>query len=90
MLSDFDNYQQHHFKKLKKRTRKGVPDPIRGFIWQKMTGISKYLNNETLKDTFQNLIKDEDSDIQIESVILNDIYRTYPKHIFFKEKFGEG
>jgi fructose-1,6-bisphosphatase/inositol monophosphatase family enzyme len=90
MLGNFDIYFTKNFKKLKSRTRKGIPDSIRGLIWQLYADISKYRDDEALKDLYIKLVNDENVDVETESVILRDIDRTFPKHTFFKEKYGLG
>jgi hypothetical protein len=90
MLKDFDNYHKKHFEKLKSRTRKGIPDSVRGLIWQIYAEINKYRKDETLQNVYENILNDEASDLNTESVILRDIDRTFPKHTFFKDKYGLG
>ena len=90
MLSNFDDYQKNNFDKLKERTRKGIPDSLRGLIWQIFADINKYRNDEKYANLYNNLISDEESDLETESVILRDIDRTFPKHTFFKDKYGIG
>jgi hypothetical protein len=90
MLSNFDIYFTKNINKLKSRTRKGIPDSIRGLIWQLYAEIDKYRSDEGFKDLYHTLSNDEIIDVGIESVILRDIDRTFPKHTFFKEKYGLG
>uniref|UniRef100_A0AC35UIN7 Rab-GAP TBC domain-containing protein n=1 Tax=Rhabditophanes sp. KR3021 TaxID=114890 RepID=A0AC35UIN7_9BILA len=63
--------------------KNGIPDKLRGRIWQWM---SKVVDQE-LSDTYFILIEKECS---CDSVILRDIHRTFPAHEFFKETNGEG
>jgi hypothetical protein len=90
MLSNFEIYYSKNFNKLKSRTRKGIPDSIRGLIWQLYAEINKFRDDETLNGLYNKLITDENVDIETESVILRDIDRTFPKHTFFKDKYGLG
>ena len=90
MLSNFDDYYKNNFEKLKERTRKGIPDSLRGLIWQIFADINKYRNDEKYANLYNNLISEEESDLETESVILRDIDRTFPKHTFFKDKYGIG
>jgi hypothetical protein len=90
MLSNYDIYFAKNFDKFKSRTRKGVPDSIRGLIWQLYAEVNKYRDDESLKDLYIKLVNDDNIDIETESVILRDIDRTFPKHTFFKEKYGLG
>jgi hypothetical protein len=88
MLSNFESFINS--EKMKTRTRKGIPDSLRGFIWQLFANVNKYRNDEDLKNTYTTLVNDETSDLETESVILRDIDRTFPKHAYFKEKYGLG
>jgi fructose-1,6-bisphosphatase/inositol monophosphatase family enzyme len=90
MLINFDDYYKNNFEKLKERTRKGIPDSLRGLIWQTFADIEKFRNDNNYKNVYNNLVNDENSDLITESVILRDIDRTFPKHTFFKEKYGLG
>ena len=90
MLLNFDDFHKNNFSKLKSRTRKGIPDCLRGLIWQKYANIDKYINDENLKNIYNDLTDTEQTNIEIESVILRDIDRTFPKHTFFKDKYGIG
>jgi hypothetical protein len=90
MISNFETYYSKNFYKLKSRTRKGIPDSLRGLIWQLYAEIYKYRDDESLKDLYIKLCNDGNVDVETESVILRDIERTFPKHTFFKEKYGLG
>lgn len=90
MLSNFDDFYKNDFNKLKTRTRKGVPDSIRGLIWQIYADVEKYRSKTENVNLYQELQKDYESDLELESVILRDIDRTFPKHSLFKEKYGLG
>ena len=85
MLNDYNNFSTKNLKKLKSRTRKGIPDNLRSYAWQKFANFEKYY----IKNLFQSLdIKNNDPDL--EKIILNDIDRTFPSCLFFKDKYGEG
>jgi hypothetical protein len=88
MLKDFESFSTSNISKLKSRTRNGVPEGLRGIVWQKFAKVAH------LKSQKQNLYKDllESKDISQsdEETILKDINRTFPKHIFFKDKYGQG
>ena len=74
MIKDFDGYLKNNFPKLKERTRKGIPDSLRAFVWQKFAEYDKYY----IKDLYKNL-ENEKTNIDYESVILKDLDRTFPK-----------
>jgi len=85
MIEHFDEFKTKNFSKLKSRTRKGIPDSIRSYIWQLFGEKDKYYE----KDLFSKLDKipmDEDTEI----VIIKDLDRTFPACQFFKEKYGNG
>ena len=85
MLEHIDVYKGKKKKKLKKRTRKGIPDSLRGYIWQLFSKMDKYY----MKDLFQNLEK-ENLDSEIEMTIIKDLDRTFPSCQLFKDKYGAG
>jgi len=85
MLSNFDDFCKNNSAKLKKRVRKGIPDSIRAYAWQKIINLDEFYQ----KDVFQKLT-DEAVDPNLETVIIKDIDRTFPKCTFFKEKYGGG
>ena len=85
MIEHYDEFKTKNFNKLKSRTRKGIPDSIRSYIWQLFGEKDKYYE----KDLFSKLDKipmDEDTDL----VIIKDLDRTFPACQFFKEKYGNG
>ncbi len=90
MLSNYDLFYKNNYNKMKERTRKGIPDSLRGLIWQLFADINKYRNDEKYKNLYSTLVNDEESDLETEAVILRDIDRTFPKHTFFKDKYGIG
>ena len=85
MLEHIDVYKGKKKKKLKERTRKGIPDSLRGYIWQLFSKMDKYY----MKDLFQSLEK-EKLDSEIEMTIIKDLDRTFPSCQLFKDKYGAG
>ena len=85
MLSNFDDFYKNNFAKLKTRVRKGIPDSLRAYAWQKIINLDEFYQ----KDVFQKL-SEEEVDANLEAVIIKDIDRTFPKCTFFKEKYGGG
>lgn len=85
MLDHMDVYKGKKEKKLKKRTRKGIPDSLRGYIWQLFSKMDKY----QMKDLYQNLEK-EKLDPETEITIIKDLDRTFPSCQLFKDKYGAG
>ena len=85
MLEHIDVYKGKKKKKLKERTRKGIPDSLRGYVWQLFSKMDKYY----MKYLYQNLEK-ENLDPETETTIIKDLDRTFPSCQFFKDKYGTG
>ena len=85
MLAHYKSYQSYKKYKLKSRTRKGIPDSLRSYVWQLFAKTDKLVE----KGLFEKLDK-EAADPEIESVIIKDLDRTFPKCQLFKEKYGKG
>ena len=65
--------------------KNGVPEALRGEVWQRITGAS--IQQDEIIEAYRVLITKESPD---EKVILRDIHRTFPAHEFFKEAGGVG
>ena len=85
MIQHFDEFKTKNFSKLKSRTRKGIPDSLRSYIWQLFGEKDKYFE----KDLF-NKLESIPLDEETETVIIKDLDRTFPACQFFKEKYGNG
>ena len=85
MLNNFKEFQTTKLNKLKSRTRKGIPDNLRGYVWQKICGAEAFY----VKDLYQKLDNDP-MDKEIEEIIIRDLDRTFPNCSFFKDKYGNG
>ena len=85
MIKNYEEYRTKKFDKLKSRTRKGVPDSLRSYIWQLFAEKDKYY----IKDIFKTLDSEKLKE-DIEIVIIKDLDRTYPDCQLFKEKYGNG
>ena len=92
MLENFNLYKTSKYSKLKERTRKGIPDSMRGYAWIKIAGISEFKKGkENLYKTLLSNLKENDFiDKKEEDVIIRDLHRTFPKSIIFSPKLGEG
>ena len=85
MLMNFKEYKTTHLPKLKERTRKGIPDNLRGLVWQKLGSIEEFYEN----DLFIKL-NEKSINKNIDFAISQDLDRTFPECEFYKEKFGDG
>ncbi|KAL3277172.1 hypothetical protein HHI36_012522 [Cryptolaemus montrouzieri] len=71
-------------KQLAALVRMGIPEALRGEVWQRLAGIEE---NTEMMDNYRVLITRESN---CENVIQRDIARTFPAHDFFKEAGGLG
>ena len=85
MIQHYDEFKTKNFSKLKSRTRKGIPDSVRSYVWQLFGEKDKYYE----KDLF-NKLESINLDEETEIVIIKDLDRTFPACQFFKEKYGNG
>ena len=86
IIINFEEYKINNKKELKKLTRLGIPDNLRGFIWQKFSGIEK----SSVKNKYQEY-KENNKNLpnKNEEDIIKDLFRT-SHSTFFKNKFGLG
>ena len=85
MLNNYETFYKKKYNKLKKRTRKGIPDNLRSNVWQLFADIKSIYK----KGLFQELCNQK-SDQDAEEVILKDLDRTFPSCQLFAEKYGGG
>ena len=85
MLQHYDIFINKKYNKLKKRTRKGIPDNLRSNVWQLFAEIKKYYK----KDLYQELLNQQ-IDKKTEDIIIKDLDRTYPSCQMFSDKYGGG
>ena len=86
MIKNLELYKTKKIKILKERTRKGIPDNLRSYVWQQFAEINKYYN----KKLYQDLNNEKEKDENLEMVILKDLDRTFPLCQLFREKYGNG
>ena len=93
MVGKFDEYldksNKSKYKKLKERTKRGVPECFRGYIWQVFAGVDNYRKN----GNYYQMLKESSKEEQLtdpEKEILKDLDRTIPNSTFFKDKYGLG
>ena len=65
--------------------QKGIPEALRGEVWQLLTECVHDENH--MIDTYHSLLTKESS---CERIIINDLNRTFPAHEYFKEQGGIG
>ena len=85
MLQNYEEFKTKKRELLKSRTRKGIPDSIRGYVWQVFAEKEKYYIPNLYKDLESKPIKES-----LEITIMKDLDRTFPLCQFFREKYGNG
>lgn len=89
MLNAWDRYEARKPAKLKRRFRKGVPDCLRGAVWNLLGGVGAL--QAAHPGHYEALCARRDTPSQaIHDTIEVDIARTYPKHLFFARLDGAG
>ena len=87
MLANWNTTMTFRSDKLKRRLRKGVPDPVRGEVWKKLARVddTKRIYRDAYK--FTNLSKLTE---KVNDEIDRDLNRTFPGHDLFDSKGGAG
>ena len=88
MYKDWNNWMIYKSAKVKERIRKGIPDCLRVFIYQKLLG-SQVLGQKN-KNLYNSLLMDPKFEVdpvqqEAEAVIIRDLHRTLPNHVFFTQ-----
>ena len=69
---------------LQSLVRKGIPEALRGEVWQLLAGCNE--DEKNMNESYRLLLS---KDSPSEQVILRDINRTFPGHPFFQEESGQ-
>ena len=85
MIENYDEFKIKKFDKLKSRTRKGIPDSLRSYVWQLFAEKNRFYQKDLFKKLDSRSIKED-----MELVIIKDLDRTYPNCQLFKDKYGNG
>ncbi|XP_017218576.1 uncharacterized protein LOC108196027 isoform X2 [Daucus carota subsp. sativus] len=84
--SDWKHYVKRKPHVVRRRIRKGVPDCLRGLVWQLISGSRDLLLMNP--GVYEQLVLYETSASELD--IIRDISRTFPSHIFFQQRHGPG
>ncbi|XP_047073258.1 ecotropic viral integration site 5 protein homolog [Lolium rigidum] len=84
--SDWRHYVTRKPHVVKRRIRKGIPDCLRGLVWQLISGSRDLLLMNP--GVYETLVIYGTSSSELE--IIRDISRTFPSHIFFQQRHGPG
>ena len=85
MLHRYEEFSTKKRELLKSRTRKGIPDSLRGYVWQLFAEKEKYYVPNLYNELEKMPIKED-----LEMTIMKDLDRTFPLLQFFREKYGNG
>ncbi|KAL0681113.1 hypothetical protein Bca4012_047960 [Brassica carinata] len=84
--SDWKHYVKRKPHVVKRRIRKGIPDCLRGLVWQLISGSRDLLLMNP--GVYEQLVVYETSASELD--IIRDISRTFPSHVFFQKRHGPG
>ncbi|XP_010549945.1 PREDICTED: EVI5-like protein isoform X2 [Tarenaya hassleriana] len=84
--SDWKHYVRRKPHVVKRRIRKGIPDCLRGLVWQLISGSRDLLLMNP--GVYEQLVIYETSASELD--IIRDISRTFPSHVFFQKRHGPG
>ncbi|XP_010492449.1 PREDICTED: EVI5-like protein [Camelina sativa] len=84
--SDWKHYVRRKPHVVKRRIRKGIPDCLRGLVWQLISGSRDLLLMNP--GVYVQLVIYETSASELD--IIRDINRTFPSHVFFQKRHGPG
>ena len=88
MFKDWDYWVESKSSKLKERIRKGIADGLRVYAYQRLLGsIVRQKKEPNLYLSLLNDPKFKNDPVQqeAEAVIIRDLHRTLPNHVFFSQ-----
>ncbi|CAK9006393.1 unnamed protein product [Durusdinium trenchii] len=84
---DFHRFRAKCPDKCKELIRQGIPEFLRGSVWQKLA-LSRELLHKHPKDIYEQMRRVQTA--PCEGDIVRDINRTFPKHVLYRDKQGLG
>ncbi len=69
---------------MKALVRKGIPEALRGEVWQLLAGCNE--NEKSMNESYRLLLS---KDSPSENIIVRDINRTFTGHQFFQDENGQ-
>lgn len=84
---DFHRFRGKCPDKCKVLIRQGIPEFLRGSVWQKLA-LSRELLQKYPKDLYEQMRQSKTA--PSEGDIVRDINRTFPKHVLYRDKQGLG
>ncbi|XP_074570149.1 uncharacterized protein LOC141826750 [Curcuma longa] len=84
--SDWKHYVRKKSHVVRRRIRKGIPDCLRGLVWQLISGSRDLLLMNP--GVYEQLVIYETSASELD--IIRDISRTFPSHVFYQQRHGPG
>lgn len=84
--ADWKHYARRKPNVVTRRIRKGIPDCLRGLVWQLISGSRDLLLMH--QGVYEQLVLYETSASELD--IIRDISRTFPSHVYFQQRHGPG
>ncbi|KAJ2826395.1 GTPase-activating protein, partial [Coemansia sp. 'formosensis'] len=91
LISDYDRVSRTSPRKLARAVHAGIPAPIRGTVWQLMSG--SRADAELVGAAFRRLQRqafDTEEQRRHDKLIRQDVARTFPRDAYFREAGGAG
>lgn len=83
--ANFTAYLSIFPSKVRRRVRRGIPNALRGLVWQKLAGSQELALKG--KEAYLGYLA---QDSPWEQKIVRDLHRTLPKHTFYRDRFDLG